>query len=461
MIEELLESARRTDRALEAFLREGKSEDFFVKNLENVQGDERDVIFVSVGYGPALAGQGIGSMSFGPVNSEGGVRRLNVLFTRAKQRCDVFVSFDPSEIVVDRSKHEGVRVLKRYLQFADTGVLDEPRPSGAGADSPFEEMVADQIRAQGFEVDHQVGSAGFRIDLAVRHRSKPGRYLLAVECDGATYHRALWARERDRHRQQILENLGWRFHRIWSTDWFYRRSDELQRLKAALENALGAETPPPASRVLVPDDEPEAHAAESPGMSEPVVVRTGKPSKPYVRWTGRVSQSCEPHEASPHVLDPLVTQIVETEGPIHQEEVARRVAAAFGKERSGSRIVEVTIRALKASGRRLGSTVREKEGFWFTMEQEASPPVRDRSEEALPLLKAEYLSPMEIAAALRNALNDSHRVSEEELIIVVARALGFKRTGPDIASAIRSVLRNLVSSGVVRSAEDMLQLTHR
>ena len=119
-------------------------------------------------------------------------------------------------------------------------LLEEQVSTSQDADSPFEETVAAAIERMGFKVDKQVGSSGFKIDLAVRHPDQPGRYMLAVECDGATYHRALWARERGRLRQEVLENLGWRFHRIWSTDWFYRRGEALQKLRAALEDAKAA-----------------------------------------------------------------------------------------------------------------------------------------------------------------------------------------------------------------------------
>jgi very-short-patch-repair endonuclease len=457
LIDELLEHARRTDRTLDAFLREGQAEDFFVKNLENVQGDERDVILVSVGYGPDMSGQGLRSMSFGPVNLEGGARRLNVLFTRAKLRCEIIVSFDPADISLDRSRADGVRVLKRYLEFAQTGILDERRPTGEGADSPFEEMVADEIRALGFEVDHQVGSSGFRIDLGVRHSSKPGRYLLAVECDGATYHSALWARERDRQRQQILEHLGWRFHRIWSTDWFYRRSDEIARLKQALEDAktaAEAARPPPGANVQRPAPRPTPRADEaSIVVPAPVYQAT-----PYRRWSGTVSSSLEPHEVAPERLAPVVIKIVEAEGPIHQEEVGRRVALAFGKDRAGSRIADVSLRALQAARRAAGVSIRERNGFWFTTAQEASPPVRDRSAETMTVLKAEYLPPIEIAAAIRQILKDSHQVPEDELIVAVSRLLGFKRTGPDIAGVMRAVLAELVEARTVALQDGMFKL---
>jgi very-short-patch-repair endonuclease len=130
-----------------------------------------------------------------------------------------------------------VKVLKRYLTYAETGVLDEPAATGRDYDSPLEEDVARVIESLGFLVDSQVGTAGFKIDIGVRDPQHPGRYALAVECDGAAYHGALWARERDRLRQEVLESQGWRFHRIWSTDWFYRRADEFKRLKVALEAA--------------------------------------------------------------------------------------------------------------------------------------------------------------------------------------------------------------------------------
>ena len=449
LIGELLEHARRSDGTLDDFLREGQSEDFFVKNLENVQGDERDVIFVSVGYGPSMAGQSLGSMSFGPVNSEGGARRLNVLFTRAKLRCEVFVSFDPADISLERTKTDGVRILKRYLEFAQSGILDERRPTGEDADSPFEELVADEIRSLGYEVDHQVGSSGFRIDLGVRHADKPGKYLLAVECDGATYHRALWARERDRQRQQILEHLGWSFHRIWSTDWFYRKSDEVARLKTALEAARAAsleETPlkgandrRPQTRETVPLEEPPL------GVELPPIYQ----APPYRKSTISVTASTEPHEVPVHKLAPVVLRIVEAEGPIHEEEVARRMASAFGKERAGRRIVDVTLQALRHAQMIQKDTLQQANGFWFTPSQVASPPIRDRSNETTTILKAEMLPPMEIAAAARRVLEDNESVSESELITSVARVLGFKRTGPEIRDAIHNVVRAMASSGAI------------
>lgn len=245
LIENLLEVERRHLPTLDAFMQKAGPDDFFVKNLETVQGDERDVILVSIGYGPRIAGAGLDSMGFGPVSSEGGERRLNVLFTRAKLRCEIFVSFHSGDIDLQRTTKEGPKALKEFLYFAETGIPEVPLPTGADADSPFEENVQQAIAELGYVADGQVGSAGFKIDLAVRDK-KSSRYLLAVECDGATYHRARWARERDRLRQDVLEQFGWRFHRIWSTDWFNNRKREIRRLAEAIQRAE-FESPPPSN----------------------------------------------------------------------------------------------------------------------------------------------------------------------------------------------------------------------
>ena len=431
LITELLEAARRKDGVLDALLREGQSEDLFVKNIENVQGDERDVILVSVGYGPATAGGRLASMSFGPVNSEGGARRLNVLFTRARIRCEIFASFDPGDIDVSRTSSEGPRVFRRFLEFAKSGLIEDASPTGLGADSPFEEDVADIIRSYGYLADPQVGSAGFRIDLGVRHPDRPGSYILAVECDGATYHNALWARERDRLRQDVLENLGWRFHRIWSTDWFYNRRAEIERLRLALEAARDA------SRQVVAIS--GANAARPPVVQkedDPPTIEVPEPlvrkMPPYRRAYFFVQSEAEPHEAPTEVLSSLAIRIVKAEGPLHIDEIARRIAACFKKEKAGSRIMSATSSALALAKDDLLSD----EDFWFTREQAENPPVRDRSAEAGATLKAAYLSMSEIRAALQIARADNAGGDDADLVRTAARLLGYRRVGPDLQARI-------------------------
>lgn len=437
---EALEFERRRDPVLDAFLREGRAEDVFVKNIENVQGDERDVILISVGYGPQEPNGRLASMSFGPVNGEGGERRLNVLFSRARIRCEVFASFDPGDIDPSKSTREGPRVLKRFLDFAKTGILEERIATGLDADSPFEEDVMRVIRGLGYVADPQVGTAGFRIDIGVRHPDRPGQYIAAVECDGAAYHSALWARERDRLRQDVLEGLGWRFHRIWSTDWFHRKDHEIRRLAEALVRAKdaaidgikvkGANTGGDLA-VVGPDAVPD-------GPIEIGHLQFTAPA--YQRATVTVRSALEPHEAPQEQIGDLIVKIVEIEGPIHVDELARRISAAFGKARTGSRIVDTTLRALSAVQKRPDNCLQKIGPFVLTQAQAAAPPVRDRRAETGLLLKAEYLPPMEVVAAVDRIRTESGAMPPEEMTKAVARLLGFQRVGSELADTILAVV---------------------
>ncbi len=209
------------DSAVERMINR-KSEGLFIKNLENVQGDERDVIFISFTYGKDKDSKKV-HQRFGPINTEKGWRRLNVLFTRAKKRMHVFSSMLDSDILPNSgaSSYKSVKALKDFLTYAKSGVLpSRTSESGRLPDSDFEIAVAEYLKEKGFECRPQVGAEGFFIDIAVVNPADPGTYLMGIECDGATYHSSRTARDRDRLRQEILESKGWRIERIWSTDWF-------------------------------------------------------------------------------------------------------------------------------------------------------------------------------------------------------------------------------------------------
>jgi very-short-patch-repair endonuclease len=241
LIESLLEQRLKDDPAAQEYVRswEAGLEPFFIKNLENVQGDERSVIYISVTYGPAPGGHVF--QRFGPINSPTGHRRLNVLFTRARRRVVVFSSMLADQVQSSPTSSWGVRALKSYLHFAQTGVLEQAMFSGREPDSDFEVEVADALRARGFDVVAQVGVAGYFIDLAVKHPQKVDSFILGVECDGKSYHSSVSARDRDRLRQAVLEDLGWSIHRIWSTDWFKQSSHEVQRIVERIEVILRAD----------------------------------------------------------------------------------------------------------------------------------------------------------------------------------------------------------------------------
>jgi very-short-patch-repair endonuclease len=213
------------------------SEELFVKSLEKVQGDERDTIVISYTYGPSEPGAPV-AMRFGPVNQQGGHRRLNVLFTRAKRGIELVTSIESHQIQPTPTSSQGIHAFRNYLKFVESQALETGRPSGREPDSPFEVVVAEAIQRHGYEVDCQVGVANYFIDLAIRHPDRPDTYLLGVECDGATYHSAKAARDRDKYRQAVLEGLGWQIYRIWSTDWFENAEAEKQNLLAHLEGLI-------------------------------------------------------------------------------------------------------------------------------------------------------------------------------------------------------------------------------
>lgn len=231
-LEQLVKDNPNLKQAYEKNLLAG--EPLFIKNLENVQGDERDVIYISMTYGPEQVG-GKPMQRFGPINADVGWRRLNVLFTRSKKRMHIFSSMTSADITPGISSSRGVTSLKAFLEFTETGHLHSTTQTGKAADSDFEIAVMHLLKAHGYECEPQLGVAGFFLDLAVRDPGKPGRFLMGIECDGATYHSAKSARDRDYLRQKILEDLGWKIRRIWSTDWFKHPQAQLQPILHELE----------------------------------------------------------------------------------------------------------------------------------------------------------------------------------------------------------------------------------
>lgn len=274
---------------LDEFFDESREEPFFVKNLERVQGDERDAIILTVGYGKDPA-TGRMLYRFGPLLQDGGERRLNVAVTRAKRRMTVVSSFTSADLDPDKLNKDGAKLLRAYLAYSESGgrslgALDELPPEL----NPFEIQVRDALVKEGIAVTPQHGVSGYRIDFAVKHPEQPGRYVLAIECDGVSYHSSPTARERDRLRQQLLEQLGWRFCRIWSSDWFDDRQTEMQRIVDAFHRAVavadGEAPPDPFDDAAAPPLPPSPTAATRDGAS-PVVydVYSAREIEKVVHW---------------------------------------------------------------------------------------------------------------------------------------------------------------------------------
>jgi very-short-patch-repair endonuclease len=214
-------------------------EPIFVKNLENVQGDERDVIMISMTYGPEQV-HGRTMQRFGPINTDVGWRRLNVLFTRSKKRMHIYSSMGSGDIIVSETSKRGLKALRAFLEYCETGHLHHNKHTGRPAESDFEIAVMRALSAHGYDCEPQLGVAGYFLDLAVKDPREPGLFMMGIECDGATYHSAKSTRDRDRLRQDIMEGLGWRVRRIWSTDWFRNPQAQLQPILAELAQLKSA-----------------------------------------------------------------------------------------------------------------------------------------------------------------------------------------------------------------------------
>lgn len=470
-----VEALRREDPSCEAFFAAHPHEPFFVKNLENVQGDERDVIYISVGYGRDAGGYV--SMNFGPLNGSGGERRLNVLITRARLRCEVFTNLTADDLDLSRTGSRGVLALKRFLRYAATGILDVPRATGRAADSPFEESVAAALRSAGYEVVPQVGSAGFFIDLAIVDSERPGRYLLGIECDGASYHSARSARDRDRLRQQVLEGLGWKIHRVWSTDWFRHQERELRRLVTAIEHAkaAGVERAEPASsaasatvidRISTPPiPAPPQVSGNAEVLARLRAVATGSqathagaapapPASQYVLATPSLRvQVSEVHEMPLGEAARLVQEVVEVESPVHISEVIRRVTEGTGAARAGNRI-RSTILAGVTRQERSGALRREGDFLW--MPALADAPVRDRSQLPGQYKQLSLIAPQEIEQALLLVIAGGFGMQRDEAIDRAARLLGFQRVTAGMEMAVGAAVDNLLAAGRLETRNGQL-----
>jgi very-short-patch-repair endonuclease/DNA polymerase III delta prime subunit len=434
-----LELLRRDNGTAEAFFGMSSKEPFFVKNLESVQGDERDVIFISVGYGKGSDGSQA-SMNFGALNGNGGERRLNVLISRARQRCEVFSSLSWGEIDLSRTQSRGVSALKTYLRFAESGILDNPRPSGREPDSLFEVNVASALRDCGYKVDPQVGSAGYFIDIAVEHPQQAGQYVLAIECDGASYHSARTARDRDRLRQQVLEQLGWKFHRVWSTDWFSDPEREMRKLKSSIDRSLEVSGTPVKTPAIVDT-----------GIDRAVGAALIDEAAPSLSYPVANIEKINPYglpipELSMRVLVSAIITTVTVEGPIHCENVYSRVASAAGVGRIGSRIMETFKLAVREAVSSC-KIVRRGEFLWSA--GMTIPPVRDRSNLASTERNIDLIAPEEIVQAIKKVISNSCGIDADAVAQAVCRRLGFSHVTDGMRGRVNKVVSSLKQSNSV------------
>ena len=437
LVEAEVDILRRQNPDCEQFFHEHPNEPFFVKNLENVQGDERDIILISIGYGKIESSYL--PMNFGPLNREGGERRLNVLITRARRRCEVFSNFVGADLDLSRSNAQGIKALKTFLEYAETGNIEVPHASGRDADSPFEEAVAFELRSRGYEVDYQVGSLGFFIDLAVKDPNKPGRYLLGIECDGAAYHSSRSARDRDRLRQQVLEGLGWKIHRIWSTDWFRHQDREVEKTIEAIKKAQASA---PASKPVIKPKESSKPLVRN----EQEIREAPKVTVPYEMCRLRQIAVDQLHEVERRTLGIWVQDVVEVESPVHINEVMQRICTAAGIGRAGSRIQKAIREGAAFSARTNGIKQDRHDFLWSVKERPVQVRLRD-GEIPNSLKKPEMIALEEIKEALIHTVRVSIGIQAEEVVTDAVRLFGIKRVGSAYTERFTSVLDRTIQAG--------------
>ncbi|MEV1091968.1 DUF3320 domain-containing protein [Streptomyces microflavus] len=471
-IEEAVQKARTARPDLDRFFTEDRLDGFFVKNLETVQGDERDVIILSVGYGPDHRGKLLST--FGPINRDGGWRRLNVAVTRARRRMEVVASFHGSELA--DSTNKSVQHLKRYLQYAEHGphILETAAADpDAAPESPFEEEVLGVLRDWGYSVQPQVGVAGFRIDMAVRHPAAPGSYALGIECDGVMYHSSRAARDRDRLRDAVLRDLGWKLHRIWGTDWYRNRRDAMARLRAAVEEACARDPFQVTPEETVSEEAPAEGSATTatPVDMGPTVtfvaVDDGPPawSRAYEEVVDfqlvhlRVTSAKRRGMRDADLQDPdavgvvadVALSVIRAEGPMTEDLIFTRVRSAWGISRAGAVVRDSVRRALRRIAS-AGQIVRVGEAYDIPGRELALA----RTPTPTVARKVGQVPSVERRVVVGRVVEESPGVHREELLREVARFFGWTRLGPDIRDALTSDVDELVAKGAVRETDGFL-----
>ena len=377
-------------------------------------------------------------MSFGPLNNEGGERRLNVLITRAKMRCEVFTNITAEDIKVGENAKFGIRALKSFLYFAQFARFDHAVENPVTEMRPFEEEVALQLTKLGYTVRTKIGSSGFYLDLGIIDPENPGRYILGIECDGQTYASARSATDRDRLREQVLELFGWQIYRVWSTDWYRNPERELKRLAAAIEHAKTIAANTDAETVeyieeqnLVKREEPQA---------------TQVPAYKLAKLPATIGKQ-ELHLYSFGELGQWITDVVVIEGPVHFDEMSKRLVEAAGISKVGSRI-KYTLTQATRYAEQTGKIKIKSDFLWDALME--VPVVRDRSNLPPASRKLQNISPEEVTLAICQVVDNSIAITEDAVVPIVARLFGFTRVTEEIKQVLMEAIRIALEGGEVQ-----------
>lgn len=452
-------------------------EPFFVKSLEKVQGDERDYVIISVGYGKDA--NGLVSMNFGPLNRMGGERRLNVAITRARIKTIVVTSLSKADMKLDQGSmnNTGVSILKSYLDYArENGVFKEEYVSKGSTESPFEALVKAELQKRNFKVDSQVGVSGFRIDLAVKDPRSPDQYLLGIECDGASYHSSRAARDRDRLRQEVLERLGWNIYRIWSTDWFKHPKETVENLVVTI-NALikeGKRNESATSMVEVGNMKVNVQTKRQALEEDNAINDTSRrvmnshskdtdntlemPNynysvhKKYARnWIGKRTPNdlffATANRTALATLKSDILRVLEIESPITVDALTERISLIYsvGKARERAKTaIALAIKGLRSSNEI--STAKDALVLYGSKSTNVKPRKPIDGEEPRPIQDVPLI---ELIAAVRLLCSIEYSMPVESLLEGVAKMIGFKRTGAMIVDRISKAIDIAASEGKI------------
>lgn len=457
LIEEFLEKIFEQYPEIRQILYNNESEPFFVKSIENVQGDERDVIIISLGFGKDQ--NGVLYHNFGPIGQENGWRRLNVLITRARWQIILVTSIRSYELSGINPNNRGALSLRAFLEYVERGCrLPAPLPRIIPSETnPFEDSVAEAIRALGYQVDQQVGVGPYRIDIAVRDPRDNNRYLAAVECDGATYHSTPDARDRDIIREEMLKALGWRILRVWSTDWFWRREKTMSYLKNALEDLL--KTPLEQSVQAVPtncdsncssSDSRESAQTES-GLSRTITLKYPC-GQAYQKYKELGYREILLYPSQSVWLSRQILKILEVEGPIHKSTLIERLKEINNVSRVGKNILANIEYALA----KIKNEIEIDSEKFIRLKGKTTKNFRtpgDGVHRPLQLIAAD-----EIKFAVLHVVEEQFSCSREVIGKAVARLFGWERTSEAVEKRVQKIVDELIAERKLRENNGWVSL---
>ncbi|MCH5716811.1 DUF3320 domain-containing protein [Niabella hibiscisoli] len=445
LVEDKLQALFMKDAALEQLANE-TAEPLFIKNLENVQGDERDIILFSVGYAPDEQGKMF--MNFGPLNRNGGWRRLNVAVTRARYEMHVFATLSADQVDLSRTSAEGVAGLKAFLQFAQNGQLALRVQDMQQEQAGLARTIAQRLRNRGLQVKCDIGTSGFKVDIGIMHPVKKQQYLLGILIDGDYYYNARTANDRERVMPVVLQSLGWNLHRVWTMDW-YENSEKV--VDAIIQKVEWLSQQPD----IVEEGQPEETLPALTPIKQQIETETS--SVPLSAVTQRRPYQSQPIAQAPHAssetiyepdnrirIQQQIKTLVNAEAPISKSLLYKKVLAAWNTTRTGARLEAYLQEIINGTG---VTTTLHHQAFYWSNADRTIDYYRDNSIEKRSI---EDIAPEEIVVAIQEAVTHNLSIEEEELIRYLCRVFGFAKVGKQIDNLLRYAIDEAERGGVVK-----------